>query len=85
MAIIMFEGQEVEVPEGEKIISQAESLGMPFGCTDGLCGTCRCTVVAGQEYLPPKNEKEEDMGLDNRERLVCQLTITGGKVEFSID
>ncbi len=58
---------------------------MPFGCTDGLCGTCRCTVVAGHEYLPPKNEKEVDMGLDNGERLVCQLTIAGGKVEFSID
>ena len=85
MATLSFEGQETEVPEGKRIVAQAESLGLPFGCTDGLCGTCRCTVVSGHEHLPPKNEKEEDMDLDDGERLACQITIAGGTVTLSID
>lgn len=84
MAKIVFEGQEKEVPDNSPIQLACEELGMPFGCTDGLCGTCRCTVVSGMENLEPVNEKEEDMGLDENERLPCQLVIKAGVVEFEI-
>lgn len=85
MAILKFEGQQGEVEDGKRILETAEELGMPFGCTDGLCGTCRCTVVSGAENLPPRNDKEEDMGIDDNERLACQLTIKSGEVELAVD
>src|SRR5690606_25978957 len=85
MAILKFEGQLAEIPNGERILPFAEDLGMPFGCTDGLCGTCRCTVVSGAKNLPPRNDKEEDMDLDDGERLACQLVILQGEVELSVD
>lgn len=85
MAVFRFEGDELDVPDGEALLEYAEQLGVPFGCQDGVCGTCRCRVVAGLEYLGAKNEKEEDMDLDPDERLVCQCTIRGGEVEIVIE
>jgi ferredoxin len=84
MAKIRFEGEERELPDGTRVFETAEALGMPFGCTEGICGTCRCTVVSGMENLRSLNEKEEDMGLGAGERLACQCVILGGIVEFEI-
>lgn len=84
MAKVRFEGEEKELADGSKVLETCEALGMPFGCTDGLCGTCRCTVVSGMENLKPLNEKEEDMDLGPDERLACQCVITGGLVEFEV-
>jgi ferredoxin len=84
MAKIVFEGETREVPDGTRVFETCEEMGMPFGCTEGVCGTCRCTVVSGMENLSPKNTKEDDMDLDDGERLACQCTIKSGTVEFSI-
>ncbi len=84
MAKIRFEGDEREIADGSRVFETCEALGMPFGCTEGICGTCRCTVVSGMEHLKPLNEKEEDMDLGPDERLACQCYITGGLVEFEI-
>jgi ferredoxin len=84
MAKIRFEGEEREVEDGSRIQEACEDMGMPFGCTDGLCGTCRCTVVSGMENLEPMNEKEEDMDLLEGERLACQLFIKSGEVTFEV-
>lgn len=85
MAIVRFEGEEREVTDGSKVLQTCEEMGMPFGCTEGLCGTCRCTIVQGAEHLGPLNEAESDADLEEGERLACQCTISGGTVEFSID
>lgn len=85
MAVLRFEGDELDVPEGERLLEYAEQLGVPFGCQDGVCGTCRARVVAGMEFLKPRNDKEEDMDLDPDERLVCQCVITGGEVEIEVE
>ena len=84
MAKIIFEGQSREVPDGTRALDSCEDMGMPFGCTEGVCGTCRCTVVSGMENLSPVNVKEEDMDLDAGERLACQCTIKSGTVEFAL-
>ncbi|MDK1021405.1 MAG: 2Fe-2S iron-sulfur cluster-binding protein [Candidatus Hydrogenedentes bacterium] len=85
MATIRFEGEERELPDGSAVLEVCEAMGMPFGCTEGLCGTCRCTVVKGFENLEPLNEQEEDMDLEEGERLACQSVIKSGIVHFSID
>ena len=85
MAIIRFEGEEREIADGSPVQEVCEDMGMPFGCTEGLCGTCRCTVVKGMENLGPLNEMESDMGLDDGERLACQCVVIAGSVELSVD
>jgi len=84
MVVIRFESEEREVPDGSRIQEACEDMGMPFGCTDGLCGTCRCIVVSGMENLEPMNDKEEDMDLLENERLACQLIIKSGEVAFDV-
>jgi ferredoxin len=84
MATIRFEGEAREIADQTRVFETCEELGMPFGCTEGICGTCRCTVVSGMENLRPLNDKEEDMDLGRDERLACQCVILGGTVEFSI-
>lgn len=85
MAILKFEGEEREVEDGASVVEACEAMGLPFGCQDGLCGTCMSTVTEGAENLPPKNEKEEDFDLPEGQRLVCQCTVKGGTVEFCLD
>ena len=85
MAIIRFEGQETEVSDGSKILEACEEMGVPFGCQDGLCGTCISTVLQGMENLEPVNVKEEEMGLAKDQRLMCQCVIRGGLVEIACD
>ena len=52
---------------------------IPFGCKDGLCGTCLIWVEALNGALPPPNEHERDVldiyapGEPNA-RLACQLS-----------
>ncbi|MDA1196894.1 MAG: 2Fe-2S iron-sulfur cluster-binding protein [Nanoarchaeota archaeon] len=72
-----------KVPLNEKFISDAEELGITFGCTDGICGTCIVEVDEGMECLGEKNQEEKDMALDDNQRLVCQCTFKKpGKVIF---
>ena len=85
MATVKFEGEEREVADGGKVVEACEDMGLPFGCQDGLCGTCMSTVVSGIDNLEPKNDKEEDFDLPDGQRLACQCTIKSGTVEFSLD
>ena len=85
MAVIRFEGEEREIPDGSTIVEVCEEMGLPFGCQDGICGTCTATVLEGMECLGPKNESEEEMDLEKGYRLVCQCKILTGIVEFSLD
>ena len=85
MATIRFEEEERELADGSAILEICEAIGMPFGCTEGNCGTCRCIIVEGAENLEPLNEKETDMDLEKGERLACQCIIKTGIVVFSID
>lgn len=85
MATIRFEGKDSTLPDGKQILRTAEELGLPFGCQDGLCGTCMSTVVQGMENLEPPNQKELDMDLSSDQRLACQCVIKSGLVELSVD
>ncbi len=85
MATIRFEGRDAEVADGTKILRTAEELGLPFGCQDGICGTCMSTVLQGMENLEVRNEKELDMDIPDDQRLVCQCVIKSGLVELSVD
>ena len=78
--------EEVELPDGESIIEACEEVGIPFACTEGVCGTCVIRVLKGGENLNPPTEAEDDFfgpGLAGEERLACQCCILKNSVEIT--
>lgn len=81
--------ESVEISDGSsfKQVIRDNSWNIPFGCEEGICGTCIVRIVSGMENLSEVSEKERQtlkaMELDEKEfRLVCQLQILNGEVEF---
>ena len=85
MAILKTDDNQVEVTNGEAILNAAEELGVPFGCRAGVCGTCKTKVIEGMENLSEKNEQENEMDLEEGERLMCQCKIKSGEVKIQVD
>lgn len=80
MAKLIFVNQgneEVELPEGAPIADVCEEAGVPFACTEGVCGTCVIEVKEGGEHLSkPTQEEREFLGDQaGKERLACQCRI----------
>ncbi|HDP34556.1 MAG TPA: (2Fe-2S)-binding protein [Candidatus Hydrogenedentes bacterium] len=78
MATIIIDGQQKEIPDGSPIMDACEDLGVPMGCRAGQCGICMITVREGLENLDPKTGEEQDMGLEDNQRLACQAVIRSG-------
>ena len=85
MAQLQFEEDIVEVQDESNLKDAAESLGVPFGCRNGQCGTCTCDVVLGMDNLSPKTPSEQEMDLANNQRLLCQCKIKSGLVKINFD
>ena len=74
---------EEDLPEDSPIAEACEKAGVPFACTEGVCGTCVIEVVEGMENLSPFNQAESDfLGDLDKERLACQCKIKGGCVKI---
>jgi ferredoxin len=83
MAKLKSDDGEVELADGEPIREAAEQLGVPFGCRNGLCGSCLVEIDEGKENLSEKTEAEEDFGLEDHQRLCCQAKIKEGEVKIT--
>lgn len=87
MAKLIFEhsGDESEIEDGSPIAEACEEAGVPFACTEGVCGTCVIEVKQGMENLTDPTQEEEDFLGDgtSKERLACQCKIKGGCVRVS--
>lgn len=77
-------GEEMELPEEARIQEVCEEAGVPFACTEGICGTCVIEVKEGRENLSEPTSEEADFlgegSLD--ERLACQCRIKQGIVKI---
>ena len=85
MAKLIFEEnrEEAELPDGSSLTETCEQAGVPFACTEGVCGTCVIEVTEGMENLSDFNQAEADfLGDLDRERLACQCKIKGGCVKI---
>ncbi len=85
MGRIIISGEEHELADGEPIASVCEEAGVPFACTEGVCGTCVIEVTEGMENLSNFTQEEEDfLGEQGTERLACQCKLKRGcvKIEF---
>lgn len=86
MAKLIFKdtGEELELADGEPIAQSCEDAGVPFACTEGVCGTCVIEVVEGMENLSEFTQEEKDfLGSLDRERLACQCKIKCGSVKLT--
>ena len=84
MAVLKSDDKQVYIAEGQPILKACQELGVPFGCTNGICGTCTTVVKSGIEHLGKLNDKEKAMGLAENERLMCQCKIYGGEVHLDV-
>lgn len=87
MAKLIFDDsqEEVELKDGESIAQVCEEAGVPFACTEGVCGTCVIQIKTGKENLSPPTQEEEDFLGEGTidERLACQCKINQGCVRIS--
>lgn len=74
---------EIEVKDGSSIKEPCEKLGVPFGCHNGICGTCMIHIDKGEDNLSPLTEEEEILERDKKNRLACQCKIKKGEVGIS--
>src|SRR3954464_10657867 len=68
--VVQPSGRHFTVDPGEAILPAAirQGIGMPYGCKDGACGSCKCkklegTVVHGPHQSKALSEEEEAKGL----------------------
>lgn len=86
MGTLIFEdtSEEYAVKDGEPIAEACEEAGVPFACTEGVCGTCVIEVKEGMENLSEFTQEEEDfLGDMENERLACQCKLKHGCVKIS--
>jgi len=81
------EGVEFEVPDGMLIKDYIKkNSNMLFGCENGDCGTCVCSVTSGSDNINIRTMKEEQtlgrIGAYPSQRLACQIKIKKGEVEI---
>lgn len=74
----------VEVADGSKMIDVCKNNGssVPFGCANGVCGTCITKIVSGNENLSSLGSREQQTlemfgAGDGEHRLLCQCTVHG--------
>lgn len=85
MATLVFDnGEEVLLPDGSPIAEACEEAGVPFACTEGVCGTCVIEIKEGKENLSKPTKEEEDFLGEgtSHERLACQCIIKQGNVRI---
>lgn len=87
MAKLIFDhnDDEIELEDDSPIAEACEDAGVPFACTEGVCGTCVIEIISGQENLSPATQEEEDFLGEGccRERLACQCRVKQGNVRIS--
>lgn len=83
MAKLIINDDEIDLPDQSPIQESCEEAGIPFACTEGICGTCVIEVESGMENLSEFNEAEQDfLGDLDHERLACQCKIKSGTVKI---
>jgi ferredoxin len=85
MAKLIFEnsGDEIEIPDNSSLQEACEEQGIPFACTEGVCGTCIIEVQEGMDNLSSYSQEESDfMGDMGCERMACQCRAVKGEIKI---
>lgn len=75
---------ELDAPRRKNLLEFLKGQNVPVGSAcggQGLCASCKVTVVNGQKNLNPPNDRELDLiernSLQKNERISCQCIIMG--------
>lgn len=74
---------ETDAQKGEnlRVIAKRAGASLPFGCEQGICGTCLIDVKTGAEHVSPVEDQEKEtldaMGAEPGQRLACQCRAQG--------
>ncbi|MFH1246952.1 MAG: 2Fe-2S iron-sulfur cluster-binding protein [Candidatus Micrarchaeota archaeon] len=94
MAKVTFKNDNltVEVPAGKSLreVCDENGVSIPFGCGNGVCGTCLSTVLKGKDNLEPAEDGEkqtvEGFGAKTPEkRLLCQCKMGSKNEDVEIE
>ena len=87
MAKLIFDhsDEEMDLEDGSPIAEICEEAGVPFACTEGVCGTCVIEVKEGHENLSEQTQEEKDFLGEGTcdESLACQCRILKGNVKIT--
>lgn len=77
--------EEVNLEDGHPIAEACEEAGVPFACTEGVCGTCVIEIKEGKDNLSEPTQEEQDFLGEGTcdERLACQCRIKRGTVKIT--
>jgi 2Fe-2S ferredoxin len=90
MATVRLEGlsghvTEVDMPKGGEVVNACDDTraDVPFSCRSASCGTCRCVILEGGQFLVPAEAEElqvlEAFGVTaDKQRLACQAAVKPG-------
>jgi 2Fe-2S ferredoxin len=81
------ENVELDVSDGARLLGYAKAqTNMLFGCENGQCGICTCTILRGIENINPRNAAEDNLlkakSAYPNQRLACQIYVKKGEVEI---
>lgn len=72
---------EAEVGSNMRDVALVEGASIPFGCEQGICGTCLVVPTEGADNLSDVDDQEKEtleaMGAEDDQRLACQCQIEG--------
>ena len=72
---------EAQVPRGVDLMMACEDASLPvaFGCGQGVCGSCRVKITAGDCGEAADDERSflAELGASAGERLACRVSLTG--------
>ncbi|MFT7616243.1 MAG: ferredoxin [Candidatus Woesearchaeota archaeon] len=82
MAKLIIDETTLDIADGSKFVKEAESAGIPFGCTEGICGSCLVEVEEGMENLTEPTQEEKDFEIEDKQRLACQCVLKQNSVKL---
>ena len=48
---------QADADESLLLAAIRQGVGLPYGCKDGACGSCKCRLVSGEVHMEPHQEK----------------------------
>ena len=57
-------GRTFDVTAGEAVLAAGirQGIGLPYGCKDGACGSCKCKLISGGVPARPAPEQSAERG-----------------------
>lgn len=72
---------EAETGSNLRDVAQTEGASIPFGCEQGICGTCLIELPEGSDNVSDPEDQEQEtleaMGAEDGQRLACQCQVEG--------